>query len=484
MLFRSIDKAREGMRLLTRTGDKWEMHNAHYHLAMSLYRLGRLREAEESSQQLYASATAIGDRYAARLALEVWGKASLGRIPPAHLKEALAEPGLDTQTHAGLLQAEALRLLREDDREGALATLEEAHARVEKARLRNEYVIPVAPWYVTALRLMAERVSPLAPQRRAALLKRARRVADKARGSAEAFQNNQPHLLRERGLLEAIAGHPRRARRLLDESLRLAESLKMSHEAAQTRLARGEVGEAWEWEGARRDLETARRELLELEQGLGTGHPTLGPVPERLETLSLVDRFPRVLEAGRRIASALTGEAVFESVRQSMMELLRAEHCVVFEPRTLLPEEELAAEGVSRTAVRRVLETGRPVIMGQGLPGGVSESLELLGVRSLLCAPIQVRGSTVACVCATHRQVGELFGEDEERMADFVCILAGTALENAEGFERMAALSEEQGRLYREEQEAVRRRDDFLSDRKSTRLNSSHSGESRMPSSA
>jgi len=37
------------------------------------------------------------------------------------------------------------------------------------------------------------------------------------------------------------------------------------------------------------------------------------------------------------------------------------------------------------------------------------------------------------------------------------------ALENAEGFERMTALSEERGRLYREEQEAVRRRDDFLS---------------------
>jgi signal transduction histidine kinase len=89
--------------------------------------------------------------------------------------------------------------------------------------------------------------------------------------------------------------------------------------------------------------------------------------------------------------------------------------------------------------------------------------MELLGVRSLLCAPIQVRGKTVACVCVSHRQVGELFGEDEERLASFVCILAGAALENAEGFERMAALSEERGRLYREEQEAVRRRDDFLS---------------------
>ncbi|MGZ3461640.1 MAG: ATP-binding protein, partial [Archangium sp.] len=175
------------------------------------------------------------------------------------------------------------------------------------------------------------------------------------------------------------------------------------------------------------------------------------------------DRFPRVLDAGRRIASALTREAVFDAVRQSMLELLRAEHCVVFEPTAMLPESALAAAGVGHTAIERALETGHPTVMGQGMPGGVSESMELLGVRSLLCAPIQVRGKTVACVCVSHRQVGELFGEDEERLASFVCILAGAALENAEGFERMAALSEERGRLYREEQEAVRRRDDFLS---------------------
>ena len=235
----------------------------------------------------------------------------------------------------------------------------------------------------------------------------------------------------------------------------------MRHERAQTLLARGQVGRALGWPGAAEDLEAATRELQELEQGWAgvAREPT-----ERSDTLSLVDRFPRVLDAGRRIASALTREAVFDAVRQSMLELLRAEHCVVFDPEALLPEDELAAGGRGphrhRTAPWR---RGRPPVMGQGMPGGVSESMELLGVRSLLCAPIQVRGKTVACVCVSHRQVGELFGEDEERLASFVCILAGAALENAEGFERMAALSEERGRLYREEQEAVRRRDDFLS---------------------
>ena len=200
-----------------------------------------------------------------------------------------------------------------------------------------------------------------------------------------------------------------------------------------------------------------------MEQGLSLDTPGTGASPDRPETLSLVDRFPRVLDAGRRIALALTRQAVFEAVRQSMLELLRAEHCMVVDPVSLAPEHLTGLEGVSRTALTRALDSGQTVIMGQGMPGGLSESLELLGVRSLLCAPIQVRGKTVAGVCASHRQVGELFGEDEERLASFVCILAGAALENAEGFEQMAAVSEERGRLYLEEQEAVRRRDDFLS---------------------
>jgi len=456
-----IRHSTEAMRLLDRTGDRWERNNAHYHVAMSLYRLGRLSEALESARRLHDAALAIGDRYAVRLSLEVWGKASGGRLPHSLLEAELDNPSADGQTRAGVLMAEAIRQLREGDAEGAVRTLELADQVVRQKHLRQEYVAPVPAWLATALRHQAESVSPLAPDRRAALLRKADAVARRAHTVARSYRNNLAHALRERGLLAALAGKPRRARRFLEQSLRLAEQLKMRQEHALTLQARGQVGQALGWPGADEDVEKATRELQEMEQGLEEQTP--GTEQAHPGTLSLVDRFPKVLDAGRRIASAITRESVMEAVRQSMLELLRAEHCVVMDPVALLPEEELAAAGVARTALARALETGRPAVMGQGMPGGVSESLELLGVRSLLCAPIQVRGKTVACVCVSHRQVGELFGEDEERLASFVCILAGAALENAEGFERMAALSEERGRLYREEQEAVRRRDDFLS---------------------
>ncbi len=456
-----IERCREAMRLLERTGDRWEMNNAHYHLAMALYRLGELREAMQASQRLHDVALAIGDRYSLGLSLDAWSKASGGRIPRSLLEAELANPNTsDAQTYAGILQAEAIRLLREGDAQGAVDALERAQQVAERAHLRSEYVAPIAPWLATALRQLAESASPLHPARRQALLKRAQRVARQAHAMARVYRNNLPHALRERGLLAAMAGHSQRGRRWLEQSLRIAEELKMKHERAQTLLARGQLGKALGWAGATHDLETAARELETLEQDIA---PELGERRNGGGTLSLVDRFPRVLDAGRRIASALSREAVFDAVRQSILELLRAEHCVVMDPRALLPDDEAAAQGVSRTAVARALETGRAAVMGQGLPGGMSESMELLGVRSLLAAPIQVRGRTVAVVCASHRQVGELFGEDEERLAEFVTVLGGAALENAESYARIAALSEEQGRLYREEQEAVRRRDDFLS---------------------
>ncbi len=456
-----IERSREAMRLLNGTGDRWEMNNSHLHIAMALYRLGELREAVETAQRLHGAALAIGDRYSLRNSLEAWSKSSGGRIPRSLLESELSDTTTsDPQTYAAVLQAEAVRLLREDDPQGAVEVLERAQQVVDKAHLRQEYVAPITPWLATALRRLAEGVSPLHPRRREELLKRATQVARQAHAIARVYRNNLPHALRERGLLAAMAGHPLRARRWLEQSLKVAEQLHMKHERAQTLLARGQLGQALGWVGATKDLETASRELEVLEEGLA---PEADKRRNGGDTLSLVDRFPRVLDAGRRIASALSREAVFDAVRESMLELLRAEHCVVMDPQALLPDEQVAAQGISRTAVARALETGHTAIMGQGLPGGMSESMELLGVRSLLCAPLQVRGKTVAVVCASHRQVGELFGQDEERLAEFVTVLGGAALENAESYARIAALSEEQGRLYREEQEAVRRRDDFLS---------------------
>jgi signal transduction histidine kinase len=55
----------------------------------------------------------------------------------------------------------------------------------------------------------------------------------------------------------------------------------------------------------------------------------------------------------------------------------------------------------------------------------------LSGARSVLCAPIVVRGRPAACLYLGHRQLGGLFGDGEERVATLLAALAGAAIENA-----------------------------------------------------
>jgi len=56
------------------------------------------------------------------------------------------------------------------------------------------------------------------------------------------YANDLPHILRESGLLAAMNGHPRRARRLLGRSLVVAGEQGARHERAQTLVARGTAG--------------------------------------------------------------------------------------------------------------------------------------------------------------------------------------------------------------------------------------------------
>src|SRR5262249_20271483 len=64
------------------------------------------------------------------------------------------------------------------------------------------------------------------------------------------------------------------------------------------------------------------------------------------------------------------------------------------------------------------------------------------GERAVLCAPIRVQGRSVACLYVTHEHIRGVFGEDEERLADFIATVAGGALENADNFTQLQQLNE------------------------------------------
>ena len=94
----------------------------------------------------------------------------------------------------------------------------------------------------------------------------------------------------------------------------------------------------------------------------------------------------------------------------------------------------------SRSLLAEVLD-GEVTVVRELADADASDSLVLSGVRSVLCAPVRVRSEPVACLYVSHRELGGVFGEDEARIAGFITALAGAALENAEGFAEVQALT-------------------------------------------
>jgi PAS domain S-box-containing protein len=112
----------------------------------------------------------------------------------------------------------------------------------------------------------------------------------------------------------------------------------------------------------------------------------------------------------------------------------------------------------SPTGAGRVLRTGEPLwipdIPEEALVA-VTRSpealrvLRALGLRSYLCVPLMARGRVLGCLTLVHAESGRRYTQEDLRLADDVA--------------RRAALSVDNARLYREAQEAIRLRDEFLS---------------------
>jgi signal transduction histidine kinase/tetratricopeptide (TPR) repeat protein len=448
----SIEAGRQALHLLQHAGagNEWYAGFAQYSLGLALFLKGDLTSAVELGQAMYHQHKERGDGLMCARGLDLWSMASGGQVPVEAIAAERARLASDGDSHslmrqALLLRAEALRLLRAGEFTQAMATLEQV-VGCTKSWLR----LPLFHGWtqaqiVMALRRQAAQVPAHFFSRRAELLNKARAEARKALRHAPPSQETLAPTLRELGLIAAMEGRNARARRCFDRSLAIAERLGMHYERAQTLLARAELGAELGWPDAAQDAAAGEQALRPMRAAL---EPVTAAEPQA--SLSLVDRFPRILEAGRAITSALTRGNVLASVREAAVGLLRGEACVLFEA---TPEGETAWP-----FVQRARELRRPVVPS-------TEELESAGeglARSALCAPILVRGQVAALFCVTNHKLAGAFGSQEVRIAEFIATLAGAALENAQGFAEVNALSEERGRLYAQAQAALRKRDEFL----------------------
>ncbi|MDQ6928045.1 MAG: EAL domain-containing protein, partial [Actinomycetota bacterium] len=425
-----IEQCQAGVRLLERTGDRWEVNTARWNIALAMYRLGELPKAVEMARSVHAAAHDIGDQTAAGISLSVWSRASRGNIPAELIAAELAADTDDAHTAQAVRLAEAVRLLGIADVDGAIVQLDAANELIRRAGLRQEYVAPIAPWTATAWRMALEGAPALPSGQRRQLVRKAAGAARHAHRVGRTYRNNLPHALRERALVASWRGHGRAARRYLAESLAVATAQGAAYEVALTTLARAKLGGPFGWDDAG-DLDEAEAEVAAL-LTQDAGAPDTATAD-----LSLADRFAGLQTVGRRIASATSVQGVVIALEEAALTLLRGEHCHVL----MLDEggRSTAASGerldeLSTTLVQRAVATGAPVVTGD-TSGEAADSVVLSGHRSVLCAPVLSEDRAVACFYVTHAQVGGLFSQEEIQLAEFVATLAGAALEHLAGTE-------------------------------------------------
>ncbi len=440
-----IDVGREAVRLLERTGDFWEVHIAHYQIAASQYRLGDLQAAREEAEWIHRSGILLGDHQASGISLDVWARADPANIPPAILETEIQRVRHDAQGTGQVLLGEGARLVAAGELERAEAVFRRAIAVARQAHVWNTYISPNLAWLATTLRIAAESRVSYGWKYQRLMLRRAKSVARHALRETFRFPNELPHALREYAAILAMLGQTRQARRLFRKSLTAARRQEAAYEYLLTWQLRNRVGRALGWPEADRPPTIDETKLLEQ---LVLPKQDATPEDARPVTLSLADRFDVVLDAGRRIASALSAPAILSQVREAALRLLRGEQCLLLEVNPDAETELRLFNGepnveFSETKARRAITARRSVAFSSDLSGDedAGDETTLAEEKSTLCAPIFVRGRIWACIYVVHGSVEGLFGADEERVADFITTIAGGALENADGFTRLEQLN-------------------------------------------
>ncbi|MDQ3504393.1 MAG: diguanylate cyclase, partial [Actinomycetota bacterium] len=434
----SATEFRQAIRLLEQTGDQWEVNSAGWNLALALYRAGDTTLAAEVARDVFHAAQAINDQTSAGTALSVWTRARLGQIDGALIEAQLTRVGEDASTQCELHLALGIHHLANQDLLGAVAQLETARATASRHGLRQEYVAPINPWLATAHRRLAESTSLHNGPLLAARLRGAAAASRRARWGAWSYRNNQPHALRECGLVASLRGHRRRGARLLARSLQVAEQQGARYEAALSRLALAEL------DRVAQDGSHGYEEALAQVQAF---HTVPATEPERepvASTVSLFDRFTNLLEVGRTITAAASPPILEAAIRDAALALLRGERCHLVRV-ACLDDSQLttlcgdSVDEVSRSLLTRAVTEGGPVVARTPT---ANDRLLLAGVRSVLAAPIPVRGEPVLCFYVTHGQIDRLFGDQEIQLAAFIATLAGSAFEQLGSETRFRSLAQ------------------------------------------
>ena len=261
---KAIETSSRAVELLDQAGDVWEGNMARLMNTWSLYHTGDLKAAYEQVQRVVATGHEVGDYASLAIAYCFWMQINAKSAPEGAMQAEVDRPREDALSTALATQGRGLEiLLREDKPHEAAKVLQGSLDLAKKKSIRNVCVFAGATWKVTALRIAAEREPTGLQQQKA--IKQGQKAARAAYGITKRYRTCRAHLLRECGLLEALAGQEQRARQHFDASIALAEEQGALRERAKSTLARGNVGVKFGWPGAEEQISEARPLVQEME---------------------------------------------------------------------------------------------------------------------------------------------------------------------------------------------------------------------------
>ncbi len=454
-----IETCRESVRLLEKVGDYWEMHIARYQIAASLYMLGRMDEALIEAKAMHESGIVLGDHQASAISLDIWARSSPGNPPREVIDEELGRKRFDLQGTAQLLLARGVHRFCAGDYHEALGAFRQALRTATSMDQRSIYVHPNHAWLASALRCHAEQTAAYQPQLKARLIAAAERSARKMLFVSWPMKHYWPHALRELAMTSAMRGKADHADLYMRKAMKIAQKLGLENEVRLCEIAGTIINSRAQPDS--RFVATSLSVPLARELFFQNLYPKEDT--REKTTASLADRFHQVMESGRDISAALNETTICRRVETAALRLLRGQFAtmlpvicpeneapqLVSSPPTLGPADcELAHEA---------LACGHPMVLDDDT---LRESLTPR--RSVMAIPIAVRSSIRYCLLIQHNELPGLFRDIEIRLGNYISTIAGTALENAEGFNQLRATNDSLERRVEERTRSLQERAEQL----------------------
>ncbi len=161
---------------------------------------------------MHKSGLELGDRQASGISLDIWARATGGKVPEDILATEANRERTDLQAKAQVLVASGVQLLAAGRYEEGVKAFEQSVAEGRRLGWLNVYCAPSLSWLAAGLRSLVESQPSLTPKTRSRLFRRAEAAARRAVRVGWRLQNDLPHALREHACILALRGHVRRAR--------------------------------------------------------------------------------------------------------------------------------------------------------------------------------------------------------------------------------------------------------------------------------